>query len=143
MTLMATGNVFAAGDNADVSGIKTVMESMATMADRNEYEALENIFADEVEVDYTSLGGGEVEVKSSTALMTAWASLLPGFERTRHTLTSLLVEVDGESATGSCDVTADHWVDGLFWSVTGTYDFGFQKSDGQWRINKLTLNFRQ
>ena len=142
MTLLAANTAFATGDSADVSGIKTVMESMATLADRSEYEALENTFADEVEVDYTSLGGGEVEVKSNTALMTAWAGLLPGFERTRHTLTNLRAKVHGETATATCDVTADHWVDDLFWSVTGTYDFGFRKEDGQWRITALTLNFQ-
>ncbi|WP_421899273.1 nuclear transport factor 2 family protein [Maridesulfovibrio sp.] len=137
----ALAAVKSADNSADVAAIKTVMESMANMADRNEYDALEKIFADEVEVDYTSLGGGEVEVKSNTALMSAWASLLPGFERTRHTLNNLQVKVDGDKASGSSKVTADHWVDGMFWSVTGTYDYVFRKEDGQWLITKLTLNF--
>lgn len=141
MTLFMANIASAAGDSADKSAIKTVMESMATMADRNEYAALENIFADEVEVDYTSLGGGEVEVKSNKALMAAWAGLLPGFDRTRHTLSNLQVNVTGNGATAFCDVTADHWINDLFWSVSGTYDFAFLKEGKQWRITKLKLNF--
>ena len=143
-TLLAANASFAqtgGSESQDVAAIKTVMESMATLADRNEYDALENLFADEVEVDYTSLGGGEVEVKSGQALMTGWASLLPGFERTRHVLTDLAVSVDGDAATASSKVTADHWVDGLFWSVSGTYDFAMIRDDGQWRITMLRLNF--
>ena len=142
MTLLTTSLACAQNQNdaADVAAVKTVMEAMAVMADRNEYDALENIFADEVEVDYTSLGGGEVEVKSNVALMTGWAGLLPGFELTRHTLSDLRAEVDGDRASGFSRVTADHWAAGLFWSVSGTYDFALRKEDGGWRITQLRLN---
>jgi fermentation-respiration switch protein FrsA (DUF1100 family) len=53
------------------------LESVATLADLREFEALEKLYAPEVRVDYTSLAGGEPEVKSAAALMTQWAGVLP------------------------------------------------------------------
>lgn len=142
MSLTAISHVHAAADKtSDTAAIKTVIESMATLADRNEYEALERIFADEVEVDYRTLAGGEVEVKSNQALMTAWAGLLPGFDRTRHRITDIEVEIDGSEATGRSQVTAAHWLDDLYWEVSGNYQYGFRKVDRQWVITKLTFVF--
>jgi hypothetical protein len=68
----------------DEAAIQTIVESVATLADRKNFESLEKLYADEVRVDYTSAFGGEAELKSPQGLMSLWASSLPGFDRTRH-----------------------------------------------------------
>ena len=127
----------------DAAAIRTLMESMATFADRNEFEALERIFSDPVIVDYASLSGGEAKSKPSRALMHAWAGLLPGFDRTRHSLSDFTVTLSGETASGTCSVTADHWVDDFFWSVSGLYAFEFVKKGGEWQITRLTFTAQE
>ena len=98
----------------DEAAIKTIVESVGSMADTGNFEALEKLYAEEVTVDYTSLTGGEVELKSPQALMTQWASVLPGFDRTRHELSNVSVEINGNTAKATANVVADHYVNDLF-----------------------------
>lgn len=123
----------------DEAAIKTIVESVATLADRGNFESLEKLYAQEVEVDYTSAFGGEVELKSLQALMTQWASTLPGFDRTRHEISNIETEVKGNKATATADVTADHYLDNMFWQIAGSYEYGLVKEDGQWTIDKMTF----
>ncbi|MGK7950598.1 MAG: nuclear transport factor 2 family protein [Xenococcaceae cyanobacterium] len=123
----------------DEAAIYTIVESVANLADRNNFESLEKLYAEEVEVDYTSAFGGEVELKSPTGLMTQWASTLPGFDRTRHEISNIEAEVNGNKATATADVTADHYLNQMFWQITGSYEYGLIREDGQWKIDKMTF----
>ena len=59
----------AIAETPDEAAIKTIVESVAVLADSSNFEALERLYADEILVDYTSLAGGEPELKSPQALM--------------------------------------------------------------------------
>jgi hypothetical protein len=76
---------------ADIAMIKTTLEAMAVLADQNRFTALEEVFADQVTVDYTSLFGGDASPIGVKKLMAQWASFLPGFEVTRHNLSNIEV----------------------------------------------------
>lgn len=130
------------GSPQDEAEIKTLVESVGTLADSHNFEALEKLYADEVTVDYTSLAGGEVELKSPQALMTQWASVLPGFDRTRHAVSNIRVELDGGIATATADVVADHYVGQLFWQVTGDYRYVLSKAINGWQITSHTFNLK-
>lgn len=129
-------------DVKDEHAIKTIVESVGVLADLGLFSALEKRYADDVTVDYTSLTGGEVEQKSARELMTQWASILPGFDLTRHALSNIVVTVDGDRAEATADVVADHYVGDLFWQVTGDYHYVLQKTDGDWRIVSHTFYLR-
>lgn len=118
----------------DEAAVRTVVEGVAVLADRGEFDALERLYGDDVTVDYRSLTGGDVERKSATQLMTEWASLLPGFDRTRHALSDITVEVDGDTASATAVVQADHYVDALHWQVSGIYRYTLERQDGSWKI---------
>ncbi len=118
----------------DDAALKTIVESVAVLADRGEFDALEALYADEIEVDYTSLAGGEVETKSPQALMSEWAAVLPGFDRTRHALSDIEASIDGDQAVATAKVVADHFVDGLFWRARGEYRYRFVNENGSWKI---------
>ena len=123
----------------DEVAIETIIESVANLADRDNFESLEKLYAEEVEVDYTSAFGGEVELKSPTGLMTQWASSLPGFDRTRHEISNIETKVKGNQATATADVTANHYLNEMFWQIEGSYQYGLIKEDGQWKIDKMTF----
>lgn len=131
----------AVGKPADEAAITTVIESVSAFADRGEFEALERLYAPEVLVDYTSLSGGEPEVKSAQALMTQWAGVLPGFERTRHALSDVRVRLSGSTAVATASVVADHWLGSQHWQVSGRYEYRLVRDGRDWRINahKLTV----
>lgn len=127
----------------DEAAIKTIIESVGTLADTHNFEALEALYAPEVEVDYTSLAGGERELKSAKALMTEWASVLPGFDRTRHAISNIQVSTNGQTATATAQVIADHYVADLFWQVRGDYEYRLEKNSAGWQITAHTFNLKE
>ena len=123
----------------DEVAIHTIVESVANLADTENFESLEQLYAQEVEVDYTLAFGGEVELKSPQGLMTQWANTLPGFDHTRHEISNIETEVKGNTATATADVTANHYLNEKFWQIEGSYEYGLVKEDGQWAIDKMTF----
>jgi ketosteroid isomerase-like protein len=139
--LIAGATPASASSSADEAAVKTVVESVAVLADRGEFEALERLYAPEVRIDYTSLAGGEPEVKSAEALMTQWASMLPGFDRTRHSVSQVKVRLNGSTAYATASVVADHWIGQEHWQVSGRYDYALARDGRDWRItaHKFTI----
>ena len=126
-------------DQAVITGI---VESVGLLADRSEYDALARLYADKFTLDYSSLNGQAATTKTPAQLMAEWASVLPGFDRTRHDVANVQVTLDGNSATASADVTAYHWVDDLFWQVGGNYKYKLARQGGQWKITAMTFNLK-
>jgi ketosteroid isomerase-like protein len=139
MILTATPSNSFNAPTPDEAAIHTIVESVATLADQKNFESLEQLYAEKVEVDCTSAFGGKVELKSPQALMTQWASSLPGFDRTRHEISNIEAVVNGNKATATADVVADHYLEKMFWQITGSYEYGLVKEDGQWTINQMTF----
>ena len=137
--LTTTSSHLVNAETPDEAAIKTIVESVANLADRNNFDSLEKLYAPEIKVDYTSAFGGEVEQKSPQALMTQWASSLPGFDRTRHEISNIETVVNGNTATATADFVANHYLDEMFWQISGSYEYGLVKEDGQWVVNKMTL----
>ena len=127
----------------DEAAIRTTVEAVGVCADQGNFEALEKLYADEVEVDYTSLAGGEVETKSPQALMTQWASTLPGFDRTRHQVSEIEVELEGREAIARARVAADHYLANLYWRVEGSYRYRLAKTGGLWQITAHQFNLER
>jgi len=129
----------------DQAAITTIVESVATFADRRDFDALEALYAPEIRLDYTSLSGGEPEVVSPHALMTRWAGVLPGFDRTRHAISNVRVSVQGGQATATAHVIADHWLGTQHWQVNGDYEYRLARDGRDWRItaHKLTVTGEQ
>ncbi|MEM7480383.1 MAG: nuclear transport factor 2 family protein [Acidobacteriota bacterium] len=123
----------------DHAAVLTIVESVGALADRGEFDALGRLFADEFTLDYSSLNGRPPEARQPLDLMAEWAGVLPGFDRTRHALSNLVVDVSGNAATARADVVASHWLDDRFWQVSGHYDYDLAKSAGEWAITSMTF----
>ncbi len=129
----------AATEAADIAEIKTIVESVATLADSQNFEALETLYADEIVVDYSSLSGEEAELMSPQRLMSDWAATLPGFDRTRHDITDIEVRVHGSKADATANVVADHFLGEQHWQVAGTYHYELRHTADRWLITAATF----
>ena len=49
------------------------------------------------------------------------------------------LKIKGNQATATADVTANHYLNEMFWQITGSYEYGLVKEDGQWTINQMTF----
>ncbi|AWW73755.1 hypothetical protein CD351_04875 [Erythrobacter sp. KY5] len=139
MTLALAATTPAHANPSDIAAIETAIESIGTLADRSEFEALETLFDDEIRIDCSSLTGEPGEITSPHALMTQWASTLSGFDRTRHDLSGIVVELNGSIASATANVVADHWVDSQHWQVSGRYDYAFEREGDAWKVTAMTF----
>ncbi|USD67200.1 nuclear transport factor 2 family protein [Vibrio sp. SCSIO 43136] len=137
---VATMTTHAKPLTLDEAKISLTAQSMATLADRNLYPQLEQIFAPIVVVDYTSAFGGEVNNVKREDLMASWSALLPGFDGTYHDLSKIIIDQEGDRAEVYADVTASHYIgDNGFWQISGRYLFEMKKAGTEWQIAALTL----
>ena len=127
---------------ADEAAISVIVNSVATFADQGDFLSVEKLYAEEIQVDYTSLWGEEVQTYTPESLMTAWAGVLPGFDQTYHDISNVEVTITGgcDRAIATADVTADHYLDEGHWQVVGQYEYHFVKRLDQWQITHMTLN---
>ncbi len=128
---------------AEIATIKSMVANVGAYADAGNFESLETLFNDEVRVDYTSLAGGEPELKSANSLMSDWANVLPGFDATRHEVSNITVFAEEAWIVATADVVASHFLEAECWLVKGSYRYLFAVSEGRWKIFATTLNLEQ
>lgn len=127
-------------DRLDVIDVCT---RMAWYTDRRQWDALAEVFADEVMLDYTSLAGGAPAQVDRRALVESWRQLLSTMTATQHLLGNHLVTVDGDVAECTTQFQATHLANLAAgedrWILGGHYRFGLIRVWGQWRISALTM----
>lgn len=123
---------------ADRLAVSDVVTSMVHDLDAREWEKVRAAFAAEVDVDYTSLAGGEPARMSGEKLIASWRELVPGFESTQHLLGPVVVEVAGDRAVARTHVRATHLIPGATggasWVVGGHYTYQLVRSGSEWKI---------
>jgi hypothetical protein len=125
---------------AEEARIAGVISAVAVYADNRDFRPLERFFAPETTIDYTSLWGGEPQRFAPSALMDAWADLLPGFDATRHEISDIQVEIGDDAATAQARVRATHWLGDRTWVVAGSYDYALIRADTGWQVSRMTLH---
>jgi hypothetical protein len=125
--------------------INQVVSELFVASDNRNWEKVEVIFADEVELDYSSMNGNPAVVLSPKQITDAWKTILPGFTATHHQLGNFITKVNGETAEVYCYGTATHYLEheaGNIWTVVGSYNLELKKVDNGWRVTKMKLNFK-
>jgi hypothetical protein len=116
---------------------------MAWYADEREWDALREVFADEVRLDYTSLQGGEPATVPRDQLVESWAGLLGELQATQHLVTNHLVAVSGDTASCTAAFQATHLLPNPhgdpFWTLGGSYRFELVRDGERWRISAVTM----
>lgn len=127
----------------DRAEILNVVYDFGHAADELDWPRLRGLFADKVQLDYTSLNGGEPSEMLADELIAAWKSILPGFDATQHLLASPVIEAGRDEAVVRTQVTGVHRIGGgsnpRLWEVSGRYRHVLRKTGGRWTIVALTL----
>ncbi|MFN0093656.1 MAG: nuclear transport factor 2 family protein [Dehalococcoidia bacterium] len=115
----------------------------ASGIDMRDWELYRSAFTDEVEVDFTSWGGGEVRRLSGDAWVAGVRSTLAGFDGTQHTLTNFVVEVRGDEATAVVYMSAQHYLpndkgDSTL-TIGGYYTHELVRCPSDWKIRRAKL----
>src|SRR5687768_8849866 len=97
--------------------IKPITDIFSGVDERN-WQKIENALAEKVLTDYTSLNGGKPLLQTPTEVTAAWASFLPGFDRTHHEVTNFKITTKGNVATVHYDGMADHFLEKEVWGVS-------------------------
>lgn len=125
--------------NAIAERVTLMLHAIDTL----DWNGVDASFADQVNVDYTSLFGGEAATIPAQQLLLTWRSLLPGFDATQHLIGPVISEISSSSARAETHVRGYHRVKGAdggdIWMVAGHYVFQLRKHEGAWRISALTL----
>jgi len=119
---------------------------MAVYADQRRWDDLAGIFAEHIDLDYTSLTGGEPGPVPRAGLIAGWRDQLGGLDATQHLIADFLVTTAGDEATVTAGFQATHLLDNphgeRLWVLGGDYRFGLSREAGAWRITALTMTAR-
>lgn len=116
-------------------------------SDERNWNKVENAFATELTLDYTSMAGGTPLKLSPQQITTAWKALLPGFQSTHHQIGNSTVTINDNTATVHTHGLALHFLPNTagenVWVVVGTYDFTLSKVDDNWKVNSMKFNLQK
>lgn len=127
----------------DRMDIVEVTIRMAWLTDRRDWDRLLEVFADQVDLDYTSLTGGEPARVAASVLVTGWRDGLAGLDATQHLVSNHLVHVDGDRAMVTAQFQAVHVMTNPHgdptWTLGGHYRLGLARHDDLWQIDAVTM----
>lgn len=116
---------------------------MAWLADLRDWDALGDVLADEVRLDYTSLHGGEPATLPRDEVLAQWRAGLSGLDATQHLLGNHLVDVDGDRAVATTQFQATHVLanphGAPIWTLGGRYRHELARGREGWRITAVTM----
>lgn len=127
----------------DREAVANVIKRYARAIDTKDWALLETVFTEDLEADFRSFGGREVQHGRDT-----WIGIvkgtIAGFDATQHLTGNHVAEVDGDRATLNAYIIAAHWLHesrgDSEYTVGGDYDIELRREADGWRIRKYTLN---
>jgi hypothetical protein len=127
----------------DEPAIRLVVDEIDNYCDAKDWDACRSFFADEVEVDFTSLAGGEPARVRADDLIEAWKTNLFAEKKTFHQRGNHRIEIDGDRATVFSKAYAFNLMEsgeaaGL-WEVWGNYTHELKRIGGEWKCSAMRL----
>ena len=126
--------------------VQEQVTNLFVYTDEHQWEKLKKIFAETVQLDYSSFTGQAATELAPEQIIAAWSGFLPGFKSTHHQIGNVMVEIMGEKARVFAYGTASHYLPNDVaedvWIVVGSYDFELIKNDDVWKVKSMTFNFK-
>ena len=115
----------------------------ATGIDMRDWALYRQVFTDEVVIDFTSWGGGQVNTMRADHWVAGVRSTLSGFDGTQHTLTNFVIDLRGDEATAVVHMSAQHFLpndrgDSTL-TIGGFYTHELVRFPDDWKIRKAKL----
>ncbi len=127
----------------DERDIINTVNAIGMLADRQNWSALSQIFADEVLLDYSSMGT-PAEILKPAEIILRWKALLPGFQMTQHIITNHRVQIAGDEAECLSYVAATHHLPNPagndIWFVMGYYEHHLVRTITGWKVDRMKFN---
>jgi hypothetical protein len=128
---------------ADELAIRLVVDEIDNACDAKDWEKCRAFFADEVEVDFTSLAGGEPARVSGDELIDAWKTNLFAEKKTYHQRGNHRIELAADKATVFSKAYAFNLLEsgavtGL-WEVWGNYTHEMIRTQTGWKCAGMKL----
>jgi hypothetical protein len=127
----------------DSLAVTQTINRYGRFVDDRDWAGLASILADTIELDFTSLWGGEPAKLTGPELVERWRDMSERLDATQHLITGVLPAIDGHTATAVANLVAVHKrvnaTGGSLWTVGGTYRFGLRRRADQWVIDDLSL----
>jgi hypothetical protein len=128
---------------ADEAEIRRVVDEIDNACDAKDWEKCRAFFADEVEVDFTSLAGGEPSRVKAEDLIGAWKTNLFAEKKTFHMRSNHRIEIQENRAEVyskgyAFNLLESGEVTGL-WEVWGEYFHALERTENEWKVSGMTL----
>lgn len=134
-----------AGHISDVDALISVANGLDVAVDAKDWVKARSYFADRIDVDFTSLAGGEPATIPSDGLISGWQGNLFAEKKSFHLRGNHVVEVDGDTARMTSHGYAWNKLDalqqngGALWEVWGVYEYDFSRIENTWKITSFTF----
>ncbi len=123
----------------DRTEIIDVSNRYATGVDTRNCDIYRSCFAENIIVDFSSIGLGQVMETTADAWVDTVMNFMAIYETTQHIITNHAITIEGNMATSIAYLQAQHLnADGLF-TIGGYYTNRLSRSAAGWRITELKL----
>lgn len=126
---------------ADRQEITDVLYRYAWALDHHDWELLRSCFTADAVADFLELGGVNEGIDAIVALI---SGVLSGLDASQHLIGNPLASIDGDTATATCYLQAQHVFTGApggdHFLVGGTYADRLVRTPDGWRIQHRTLH---
>lgn len=120
----------------------------AAAIDGRDWKLLETVFAQELELDYSSHRAGNVGTFARADWVARARLRFETMKATQHTMSNPRVEIDGDGETALIKMYVEAWhladIQGVeaWCTIGGEYTNRLQRADDGWEITALRLNRR-
>lgn len=106
----------------------------------------DEVFADEILMDMTSLGAPKSEKMSAQQICDAWTMGFEGLDAIHHQAGNYIIEINGLTARVKAYAIATHYKkdtsNGSTRKFVGSYDFVLHKKERGWRLVTFKFNVK-
>jgi len=119
-----------------------VLARFAAGLDSCDFELYRSVFADEIEVDYSSYRPGAAGCVPAQTWVDRARRLFPGLDGTTHSIVNSRVAIDSDTAVVTSTMRADHLLDGQRYTLGGSYTHRLRRDGDGWCITGVSLQVR-
>ncbi|NIA68382.1 nuclear transport factor 2 family protein [Pelagibius litoralis] len=143
------GSPVTAETLVDRAEMVRLADTLDAAVDAKDWALARSLFTDQIDVDFTSLVGGEPATIPADGLIAGWSGNLTAEKESFHLRGNHRITFTGaDSAVMLSHGYAWNRMErgarpenggNPLWEVWGTYEHGFERVDGDWKINAMTF----